>query len=727
MNFHRFSWSTALALLTAATLIGPAVAALPPPPAAKKVPVTDDYFGTKVVDPYRWMEQPNNADLSAYLKAQNDRTRAILDSIPARKDLLARLNSLVDTVTSSSDVVRRKNRVFYERISPGSNLAKLYVREGNGSDRVLLDPATLAAGGRHFAITGSTPSDDGKLIAVKLTPDGNEPEAFTRVYDVATGHALADTLQRSDFGATGWRADGKALYYLRFQDQPPGAPLTALYQNVRTYVHTIGSPQSADRAVFGSGLSAAVTIDENEFAAAIVDPSSNYVFGLIIKGVQNEKRLYVTPKAQFDSGKPDWVKVFDYADQATDVTGRGDDIYVVSHKDAPRFQILKTSGSHPDMANAKVIVPPSNRVVDTAAAAKDALYVFERENGIARAVRVDYATNAVTEIPLPVPGTLTGATADPQFPGFIAKLESWTVSPQWFAYDPATNALTNTNLDPPSPVDYSAITSDEVQVPARDGVLIPLSIVHRKDVKLDGNNPTLLYAYGSYGISSSPSFSPSRIAWFERGGVFAVAHVRGGGENGEEWHLAGKDANKMNTIDDFIDCGKWLIGNKYTSSAKLGGRGGSAGGITMGGAITGAPQLFAAILDEIPVSDQLRIELSPNGPPNVPEFGSVRTAAGFKNLYATSAVHHVTPGGKYPAVMLTTGANDPRVDPWQAAKMAATLQAYSGSGHPILLRVDYSGGHGLIGATKSQGAELSADEYTFLLWNMGVAEFQPAI
>ena len=256
--------------------------------------------------------------------------------------------------------------------------------------------------------------------------------------------------------------------------------------------------------------------------------------------------------------------------------------------------------------------------------------------------------------------------------------------------------------------------------------MIPLSIVHRKDVKLDGANPTLLYAYGSYGISSSPSFSAPRLAWFEHGGVFAVAHVRGGGENGEEWHAAGKDANKINTVNDFIDCAQWLIDQRYTSPAKLGGRGGSAGGITMGGAIARAPQLFAAILDEIPVSDQLRIEFSANGPPNIPEFGSVQTQAGFQNLYATSPVQHVVPGGKYPAVMVTTGANDPRVDPWQAAKMAATLQADTTSGRPILLRVDYAGGHGLIGATKSQGAELGADEYSFLLWNMGVAGFAPS-
>jgi prolyl oligopeptidase len=206
-----------------------------------------------------------------------------------------------------------------------------------------------------------------------------------------------------------------------------------------------------------------------------------------------------------------------------------------------------------------------------------------------------------------------------------------------------------------------------------------------------------------------------------------VAHVRGGGEYGEEWHLAGKDANKTRTISDFNDCARWLIAHKYTSAAKLGARGGSAGGITMGGAITRAPELYAAVLDEIPVSDQLRIETTPNGPPNVPEFGSVKTEQGFKNLYATSAVQHVVRGTKYPAVMLTTGINDPRVDPWQAAKMAATLQDASTSGRPILLRVDYEGGHGLIGSGRSQAVALTADEDAFLLWQFGTPGFQPAL
>jgi prolyl oligopeptidase len=398
----------------------------------------------------------------------------------------------------------------------------------------------------------------------------------------------------------------------------------------------------------------------------------------------------------------------------------------VTAKDAPRFKLIKFDVASGSLGQATDVIPAGARVIDGSADASDALYVFSREDGLARVTRVGY-DGAMRDVPLPVNGTISGLVAEPDRPGFLAQLTSWTAPPLWYAYDAKSNTLVDTKLDAPSPVDFSNIVAEEVKVPASDGALIPLSIVYRRGLKLDGSNPTLLNAYGSYGIPQSPGFSALRMAWFELGGITAVAHVRGGGEYGEEWHLAGKDANKVKTISDFIDCAKWLEAKGYTSPAKLGARGGSAGGITMGGAITNAPDVFAAVLDEIPVSDQLRIESTPNGPPNVPEFGSIKTEQGFKNLYATSAVHHIVKGTKYPAVMLTTGINDPRVDPWQAAKMAAALQDATGSGKPILLRVDYEGGHGGIGAGRSQGVALAADEYAFLLWQFGVPGFQPTI
>jgi prolyl oligopeptidase len=701
-------------------------AELPAAPAAKTVPVVDDYFGTKVTDPYRWMEDPKDPDFQAYLKAQSERTRAILDSIPGRSALESRIQALEETITSSAGVARRRGLLFYEKLQPGSNLTKLYVRDGiGGAERVLLDPDTLSHEGHHQAISYFLPSDDGAYTAVGLSQGGSE-NAVMHIIETATGHELAETIDRTDFGASSWRSDGKAVYYLRRQILAPGAPRTAKYQNMKTYLHVLGTDPGKDVAVLGIGVSTGITISPDDFPSAVVSPDSDYALGVIIHGVRREATVYVAPKADLDGGSAAWKKVADVDDDVTDVEVHGSELYLLTHKDAPRFKVVETDAANPDAAHARVIVPASDRVIEQLGAAKDALYVQSTEDGLGRITRVDWKGNR-TEVAIPINGTVGSLTTEFDDPGFLAKIQSWTVSPLWYIYDPQSHALADTRLDPPSAVDFSGIVSEEVKVPASDGTLVPLSIIHRAGMRKDGSNPTLLYAYGSYGITSNASFSAVRMAWFERGGIYAIAHVRGGGEYGEEWHLAGKGANKVRTVSDYIDCGRWLVAQGYTSPAKLGGRGGSAGGITMGGAITLAPDLFAAILDEIPVSDQLRIEFSPNGPPNIPEFGSVATKEGFNILYATSAVHHVKPGVKYPAVMLTTGANDPRVDPWQAAKMAAVLQADSASGKAILLRVDYEGGHGLIGATKRQAAVMAADEYAFLLWNMGVPGFQPAL
>jgi prolyl oligopeptidase len=720
--------STLAGVLLAASLAFPVLAALPPAPVAKQIPVTDDYFGTKVVDPYRWMEQPyaENSSLQSYLKAENDRTRAILDSIPERKAIAARVSALVETINTSSGVVRRKGILFSERLAPGSSVPKLYIRTGiGGTERVLVDPGSFSGAAGAAVISYFVPSDDGRLVAFGISLGGSE-NAIIHVIETATGRMRSDAIDRARFGVTSWRGDNKAFYYARTQVVPPGAPPTAQYQNIKTYLHVLGDDPAKDVAILGNGVSPNLTIDPNAFPFVFVSPISSFAFAILVNGVQREITAYVAPKTEIDGGKAAWKKIIDPSDQVTDGTLHGNQAFVLTHKDAPRFKVVEFDLRSGSFSSAKVVIPASERVVQGVAAAQDALYVQSLEDGLGRMTRVDYNSFNRAEIPLPVNGTASDLTTEPDATGFLVKLEGWTVPPLWYAYDPATNRVSNTNLDPSSPVDYSNIVSEEVKVRARDGVMIPLSIIHRKDMKQDGSNPTLLYAYGSYGINSNPSFSPIRLAWYERGGISAVAHVRGGGEYGEEWHLAGKGANKVNTVNDFIDCAKWLIDQKYTSPAKLGGRGGSAGGITMGGAITNAPELFAAILDEVPVSDQLRIEFTANGPPNVPEFGSVKTEQGFRNLYATSAVQHVRPGGNYPAVMLTTGVNDPRVDPWQAAKMAATLQADSKSGKPILLRVEYAGGHG-IGSTKEQTAQLVTDEYTFLLWNMGVAGFQPTL
>jgi prolyl oligopeptidase len=292
------------------------------------------------------------------------------------------------------------------------------------------------------------------------------------------------------------------------------------------------------------------------------------------------------------------------------------------------------------------------------------------------------------------------------------------------SYDPAASATTDTGLVTPSSVDFSQMEAEEVFATSYEGTRVPLSILHKKGLTLDGSHPTILTGYGAYGLSLEPGFSPTALAWLERGNVLAIAHVRGGGEYGEAWHLAGEKLTKLNTVFDFIACAEYLINQQYTAPKYLAGRGGSAGGMTVGGALTWRPDLFSVILDQVGVSDTLRVELTPNGPPNISELGSVQNEEGFHGLYAMGAYFHVRDGTAYPAVLFTTGANDPRVAPWQMTKMTARVQAATRSDRPVLLRVDYDAGHGM-GSTKSQNEMLTADLWSFALWQMGDPAFQP--
>jgi prolyl oligopeptidase len=418
-----------------------------------------------------------------------------------------------------------------------------------------------------------------------------------------------------------------------------------------------------------------------------------------------------------------WRKVADVDDAVTNLDLRGDTAYLVTHKDAPRFQVSTIDLEHPEK-KAVVIVPASEVVVTSLGVARDALYVQDLDGGLGRLRRVPYGGGAAEILALPFEGAISALTTDPRRDGAILQMTSWTKPPLWYTYDPKTGKTVDTKLAPPSPVDFSGVDSAEVKAKSADGTMVPLSIVYKKDIVLDNSHPTWLEGYGAYGITLDPAFSPTRLAWLERGGVFAVAHVRGGGEYGEDWHRGGMLATKQHTIDDFIACAQYLIEKKYTSPAHLAGEGTSAGGITIGGAITQRPDLFGAALIRVGDSDALRSELMESGPANIPEFGTVKTEEGFKALSAMDAYQHVKDATAYPAVLLTTGANDPRVASWQAGKMTARLQAATSSGKPILLRVDYDAGHGM-GSTKTQRDEELADEETFLFWQLGAPEFQP--
>jgi prolyl oligopeptidase len=466
-------------------------------------------------------------------------------------------------------------------------------------------------------------------------------------------------------------------------------------------------------------------VDENDFPTVPFSTGApGYLVGLLIHGVKREFDIYAVPFDPNVGAKTAWKKVADQSDDVTAMDVHGAEIYLVSHNNASRFKVLRTSLSAPDLAHASVVVPASEVVITGITAAGDALYVQDLDGGIGRLRRLPYSNGNIQPISLPFDGAIQSLVTNPTESGAWLDLTSWTQSPLWYSLDAKTDKLTDTALVPPSPVDYSPIEAEEVKAKSADGTMIPLSIIHKRGIALDGSHPTWLTGYGAYGITLDPSFNPTLLAFLERGGICAIAHLRGGGEYGEDWHLAGQKLTKQHTIDDLIAGAEYLIEHKYTSPAHLAGEGTSAGGITIGGAITQRPEMFAVALIRVGSSNALREELQASGPANIPEFGTVTEPDGFKALFAMDAYQHVKPNTPYPAVLLTTGVNDPRVTSWEPAKMAARLQASTSSGKPVLLRVDYDAGHGM-GSTKSQRDIELADELSFLFWQLGVTGYAP--
>jgi prolyl oligopeptidase len=701
-----------------------AIAAPPPAPVR---PVTDEYFGVKVVDPYRYMEDLKDPQVVLWFKAQDDYTRAVLASIPGRDPLLTRIKVLDEGATARISDVRRLpgDHYFYQKRLASEDVPKLYKRDGlNSDEKLLVDPTAYAtAEGPHFVISYYAPSFDGRYVAVGLSAAGSE-DATLRVIDASTAKETGDVIDRAQFGSPTWLPDGHSFLYNRLRQLSASSAPTDRYLNSRAYLHVLGASPDSDKLVFGTGVPG-IAIQAADIPFIVTSAGTSYAMGVIAHGVQNELTAYVVPLDGFGGQTIPWKKICDVGDDITGFDVHGEDLYLLSHHQASRFKVLHTRLSQPDVAHADLVVPPGESVAQNIAAASDALYVQMLDGGIDRLLRVAYSGGKPEQVTLPLDGSVALSGTDQRLPGTLLELTSWTRAREIYSYDPNTKAVADSKLQPVGKFDEPTdLESHEVKFKSHDGTLVPLSIVYKKGLKRDGSTPLLLEGYGAYGITYDPFFDPRMIAWFEQGGVFAVAHVRGGGEYGEDWHLAGKRLTKPNTWKDFIAAAEYLIAEKYTSTPHLAIEGGSAGGITIGRSITERPDLFAVAIDAVPMSDVVRSEFTPNGPPNIPEFGTVKEADGFKALLEMSGYHHVKDGTKYPAVMVTTGFNDPRVVSWEPGKMAARLQAATGSGKPILLRVDYDAGHGL-GSTKTQREQELADEMSFCLWQFGAPGYQP--
>ena len=691
--------------------------ALKQPAAAAVKPVTEVLWGQKVTDDYRYMEALDPPTIT-WMKAQGAYTRSLLDSIGPHADLLADVARFSASFGLIQGYVNFGGRAFYEERAPGSDNFDLLVKDDAGA-RKIIDIAALRAanGGKPMAINYFLASPDGRKVAVGISVGGSEDASIT-VYDAASGARIAGPIDRAQFGATAWSIDSGTLYFTRLQQLRKGDPETDKYKNLTADSWDL---KSAPVHVLGSTVGHGPVLQATEFPVIAIGPDAPLVAALAINGVENELAMWLTPVASVNDPKAAWKAFTTRADGITNFDMRSSEIFLLSHQDAPTFKVLSVRAGEP-LATAATLVPAQpDRVIEAIHAAADALYVLARHGAYSQLLRIPAGTTEIQEVPLPFGGHVEEAFTDPRAAGISILISSWTTPPTLYGYAPANRSFTDLKIGTHGDIDPAHFTISDLQALARDGVQVPLSLVQTRDAK--GAQITILEAYGSYGISELADFSVRRAAAMRQGISYGICHVRGGGELGEAWRLGGKDANKHNTWEDLIACGEYVIARGITTKNKLFIIGGSAGGITMGRSLTARPDLFAGVIDLVPAGNTLRAEFSANGPPNVPEFGTVTTQAGFKNLYDMDTIQHIRTGTQYPAVMVTTGLNDPRVSPWEPAKVAAALQA-SGTRNPVLLRIDEEAGHG-VGSTKTQTDKLAADWITFVFWRSGLAAWQP--
>jgi prolyl oligopeptidase len=699
------------------------------PPAAPVRDAVDEHWGVTVHDPYRYMENLDDPEVQKWFKGQADYAHTVLSQIQGRDALLDRLKELDSSKPFRIYAITRKadGSLFYKKRLAGENLPKLYRRSQDGEEKLLVDPEVIeGSDGLHVSIEAYKPSPDGRYVVYGLALGGSE-ETTLHSMNVETGEKFPETIDRIEtaYNKPNWLPDGSGFTYARRQELPPDAPETEIYKNTKTYLHKLGDDPEKDPVVFAKGVSKSVKMLDVDFPSIYIPAGSEYAIGKIKHGDTNEITLYTTLIKNLTRKKISWKKICDASHEVEDYAVNGETIYLLTAKDAPSYKVVKTSLAKPGFAKAEVVIPESEMVIQYIISTADALYAGVLDGGFNRILRIGHDSAGPAET-LALPADAAGyiSAAPPDMKGILVYASNWTKGSLIYAYDPDLQEYTDTGLLPQGAFDdVPGFVSKEVKVESHDGVMVPMSILHKKGLAMDGINPTLLSGYGSYGSTSGVFFSATRLAWLEMGGVYAIAHVRGGGAYGKEWHLAGRMLNKPNTWKDFIACAEYLIEKRYTSKGRIAGQGGSAGGITIGRAITERPDLFNAAIINVGMLDAVRAETTTNGVPNIKEFGTVTEEDGFRGLHAMSAYHHVKDGTPYPAVILTHGINDPRVDPWMSAKMTARLLAATSSERPVLFRVDYDAGHGH-GSTRDQYLEQLADTWSFLLWQFRVEGYK---
>jgi len=685
------------------------------PMVARVEPVVDDYYGTKVTDNYRWMENPKDKDWLPFLHSQNDYTRAALNALPGRAELARKISALSGDAASTRKVVPAGEWLFYEQRPAGADNFRLFAKGADGKIRTLIDPTVMKMGEAHVSLDWWEPSFDGRHIAYGLSPAGSEASVL-HVMEVASGTVLPERIENTDWGITGWLPDGGGFFYIAFVNQR-GTP--QFYLDGECRLHRLGTDPKNDRLILRRGLFADVPMEPVQVPVVMTSEGSDALI-VAVADIRTEKALWTTSLASLESGHPSFSRVAGFDDLVTAFAIRGDELYLLSNKDAPRGRVLLTSASKPALASARVAMPQGEAVLEDMASARDGVFVTIMDGGIERLARLSGGT--VTPIALPFDGAVGAVFARNSQDGAYLLLAGW-LEPSGIWHVDAQGHVTDTGINPRPPIDTRGYETRRGFATAKDGVKIPYTLVYRKGLIANGANPTLATGYGAYQSSATPRFSATLLPFLDAGGVYCNANVRGGGEYGREWHKAGQKATKANTWRDLIAVCEALIAERITSPQHLAISGTSAGGITVGRALTERPDLFAAAISNVGWTNPIRYVAEQNVA-DIDEWGPIVDAQSFKVMYDMDAYQAIKPGTPYPAVLCITGATDPRVASWHVAKFAARLQAATTSRNPILLRIDFDAGHG-IGSTRTQSDALAADIYSFVLWRTGAKGFQP--
>ena len=692
-------------------------------PATRTVDSSDTYFGVTYKDPYRWLEYIDQPEVNNWFKDQANYSNSILNSLNGRDELIAEWKQL-DKLQPARirSVSYESGRLFYRKTMPGENVGKLFYRDGmNGKEILLFDPKAYRPG-TTLTLSSATPSLDGKKIAIAYTSEGAEVDVI-KIMDVETRQFMKDSLYPT-IGVYSWNFDNKGFTYIWLKSADNKDPASRL--SPKTKMHFLGTDQSDDLDFFSNASYPEMNIDPSVYPFAYLSKDSKEYIFAGTGSVQPEIVAYYAPITQMMDKKIAWKTLAQSSDKLVrSFAIIGDNAYAITYNNAKKYKLIASSLKQLNWSDPEVIVAENpDQTLEYFINTKDYLLIVHSDGINNHLSKYNFKTKLTSTVKLPYSGTIGVSCMDTKTNNCTVGITSWNQPYTEYNLEVASGTITPGILNKPPvyPDAYKDLEVKEVEVKGHDGVMIPLSIIYKKGIKLDGNNPCLLDAYGAYGSSSTPYFNVMENSLAVRGAVIAIPHVRGGSEKGEEWYRAGYKTTKPNTWKDFISCAEYMIEKGYTSKEKMAGTGTSAGGILISRAITERPDLFAAAICNVGCANALRLEFGANGPVNIPEFGTVKDSIECKALYEMDGMQHVVKGTKYPAVLSVAGWNDSRVIAWQPGKFAAAVQHATTSGKPVLMKVNYDNGH----FTEDKNVTYAnfADQFAFAMWQCGHPAFQ---